>query len=88
MVRGKTHGWIEFFLVGRSRTEVLNGNSWAKLQVPSGVLQGSVLGPILFLLYICDLPDSLQSQICLFADDTAVCLTVRGQTDSKKLQMN
>ena len=72
--------------MGRSQTVVLNGNSSEELQVSSGVPQGSVLGPILFLLYINDLPDSLQSQVRLFADDTAVYLTVQGQADSKKLQ--
>ena len=71
-----------------SQTVVLKGNSSDKLQVSSGVPQGSVLGPILFLLYINDLPDSLQSQVRRFADDTAVYLTVQGQADSKKLQNN
>ena len=85
-VQGKTLRWIESFLVGRSQTVVLNGNSSDELQVSSGVPQGSVLGPILFLLYINDLTDSLQSQVRLFADDTAVYLTVQGQADSKKLQ--
>ena len=65
---------------------VLNGNSSDELQVSSGVPQGSVLGPILFLLYINCLQDSLQSKVRLFADDTAVYLTVQGQADSKKLQ--
>ena len=64
-----------------SQTVVLNGNSSDELQVSSGVPPGSVLGPILFLLYINDLPDSLQSQVRLVAHDTAVYLA-----DSKKLQ--
>ena len=67
-----TLGWIESFLVGRSQTVVLDGESSDELPVLSGVPQGSVLGPILFLLYINDLPENVQSQVRLFADDTAV----------------
>ena len=85
-VHGKTLGWIESFLMGRRRTVVLNGKNSAELQVLSGVPQGSVLGSILFMLYINGLPDSLQSQVRLFADDTAVYLTVKGQDDDQKLQ--
>ena len=75
-----------FFRVGRSQTVVLNGNSSDVLQVSSGVPQGSFLDPILFLFYINDIPDSSSSQVRLFAADTAVYLTVKGQADSKKLQ--
>ena len=71
-VQGKTLGWIESFLVGRSQTVVLDGESSDELPVLSGVPQGSVLGPILFLLYINNLSENVQSQVRFFADDTAV----------------
>ena len=52
----------------------------------SGVPQGSVLGPCLFLLYINDMPDMIQSNIRLFVDDTIMYLTVSNQTDCQALQ--
>ena len=85
-VQSNTLRWIESFLVGRSQTVVLGGESSGELPVLSGVPQGSVLGPTLFLLYINDLPENVQSQVCLFADDIAVYLTMQGPNDSERLQ--
>ena len=85
-VQGKTLGWIESFVIGRTQCVVLDGDTSTKLPGSSGVPQGSVLGPILFLLYINDLLDNIQSNVCLFADDTAVYLAVQGQEDTDIIQ--
>nr|VZI40999.1 unnamed protein product [Spirometra erinaceieuropaei] len=68
-VRGKLLKWIENFLVGRSQTVRLGGQHSAEVTVTSGVPQGSVLGPILFLIYIDDCIHGLDCKIAMFADD-------------------
>ena len=65
---------IKSFLVGRTQAVVLEAESSEEVPVNSGVPQGSVLGPLLFLLFINDLPHDIQSQVRLFAGDIAVCL--------------
>ena len=80
-IKGNTLKWIQSFLIGRSQTVVLDGESSDEVPVTSGVL-----GPLLFLLYINDLPENIQSQVRLFADDTAVSLTVSSLQDSQVLQ--
>ena len=73
-IKGNTLKWIQSFLIGRTQTVVLDAASSDEVPVTSGVPQGSVLGPLLFLLYINDLPENIQSQVRLFADDTAIYL--------------
>ena len=85
-VKGKTLNWIRAFLLGRTQAVVLEGERSAEAPVTSGVPQGSVLGPLLFLLYINDLPQDIQSQVRLFADDTAVYLTVSSLEDANTLK--
>ena len=85
-IRGQTLSWIKAFLNGRSQTVVLEGDCSEEVPVTSGVPQGSVLGPILFLAYINDLPDHIKSQVRLFADDTAAYLAIAKLSDSEQLQ--
>ena len=73
-VKCNTLSWIKAFLTRRPQTVVLEGESSSEIPVNSGVPQGSMLGP-LFLLYINDLPENILSQVRLFADDTATCIT-------------
>ena len=85
-VRGKLLSWIEDFLFDRKQRVVLNGQSSSWTEVTSGIPQGSVLGPILFTIYINDLPDVIENMVKLFADDTKVSASVRNENDRDSLQ--
>ena len=78
--------WVKSFLIGRLQSVLVNGDNSDEVPVTSGVPQGSVLGPLLFLLYINDLPENIVSQVRLFADDTAVYITVNNPTEQNTLQ--
>jgi hypothetical protein len=65
--------WIDSFLSNRQQCVVVNGCKSEESAVVSGVPQGTVLGPILFLIYINDIADNGTSEIRLFADDSSFC---------------
>ena len=68
-IRGSTHKWINSWLAGRTQQVVLDGQASDPVPVLSGVPPGSVLGLVLFLIFINDLLDNIRSSVCLFADD-------------------
>ena len=71
-ISGSTHKWISSFLQDRLQRVVVGGEHSEWSRVVSGVPQGTVLGPLLFLLNINDLPENLSSTCSLFADDCVV----------------
>ena len=84
-IGGKTLKWIDYFLCFRKQ-RVVNGvkSDWAP--VLSGVPQGTVLGPLLFSLYINDSLSDIESEIRLFADDCVCYREIKDEEDTIKLQ--
>ena len=60
------------FLTNRKQREVLNGQCSSWVDIRAGAPQGSILGPLLFLIYVNDLPNGIKSECKLFADDTSL----------------
>lgn len=80
--------WINCFLSDRHQTVIVNGTASRSQQVTSGIPQGSVLGPLLFVIYINDLPDSVKSPVFMFADDTKLYNRIRSEEDKNQLQID
>jgi exonuclease III len=85
---GSLHAWITSYLTNRLQRVTLNGASSDWLSVTSGVPQGSILGPLLFILYINDLPNCLsENTLCaIFADDTKIFRQITSHQDLTILQ--
>jgi hypothetical protein len=78
--------WMEDFLRDRKKRVVMGECESEWMDVTSGVPQGSVLGPLLFLIFINDLPDAVASHIKLYADDSKIIRIIRSEQDTIDLQ--
>ena len=78
--------WVEDFLTQRTQSVTLENVTSNSCPVSSGVPQGTVLGPLLFLLFVNDLPLCISSSIRLFADDCLLYRTINDSNDSLSLQ--
>ena len=85
-IRGCTHKWITSWLSERSQKVVLDGHASDPVPVLSGVPQGSVLGPVLFFIFINDLPENIRSSVRLFADDCVLYRNIESPMDCQILQ--
>jgi hypothetical protein len=87
-IAGKLHEWLKHFITGRTQRVQVNGCISQSEDVTSGVPQGSVLGPLLFLLYVNDIPANLNCDILMFADDLKIWKAIKSNEDSAELQRN
>ena len=87
-IRGALNTWVESFLCKRHMKVVVDGESSGEAYVESGVPQGTVLGPLLFLCHINDLPECVTSEVRLFADDCLLYRRIRSIKDQLILQQD
>ena len=72
-ITGNLVKWIEQWLTKRNQPVTLENHVSSKLPIKSGVPKGTLLGPLMFLLYINDIDENISSTVRLFADD-CVCI--------------
>ena len=87
-VKGKLLKWMEDFLKDREMRTVIKGQKSTWKKVLSGVPQGSVLAPIMFAIYINDLPQGVNSYMSLFADDAKIQRKVEKKEDCEALKQD
>ena len=89
--RGSLLQWFQSYLTNRHQRVTAQGSTSTTQPITSGVPQGSILGPVLFSLYVNDLPHTItSSQVAMFADDTKLFKNIKDreqlQNDPKHLE--
>ena len=87
-IRGRMLNWISELIRGRSQEVIVNGAKSETAPVLSGIPQGTVLGPVLFVIYINDILENQSSEGLLFADDTKIFRKITSREDALNLQFN
>ena len=85
-IKGKILDWIRAFLIGRNQSVLVNGELSSSGSVMSGIPQGNVPGPILFVVYINDILENIRSDGFIFADDTKIFRAITSRSDTLHLQ--
>ena len=87
-ISGELYNLLENYLSYRLQRVLLHGQASSRRPVLAGVPQGSILGPLLFLIYINDLTNELKSNAKLFADDTSLFTIVKDKTERANILSN
>ena len=87
-IDGQLHLWFRNFLTNRKQRVLIHGSYSDWSPVTSGVPQGSILGPVMFLIYVNDIPDIITSTAKLFADDSKIYRQINNVEDSIALQID
>ena len=85
-IRGNLLQWIQNVLTDKKQKVIVQGEESQWADVASGIPQGSVLGPVLFLIYINDLPDVVKKFVTIIADDTKEHAVIKSDVDTTEVQ--
>ena len=87
-IQSNIHKWITTWLTSRTQRVLVEGCTSSTKKVLSGVPQGTVLGPLMFLLYINDIDTNITSSIRLYADDCVLYRVIKSPQDRDLLQQD
>ena len=84
--RGRLLRWISNFLKNRTQQVLIDGELSERADVLSSMPEGSVLGPLFFLIHMSDIGVNIHSSIKIFVDDSKICRAIRDEEDVEQLQ--